>query len=132
MKDHITKFSGIKQEYDTGATRDTSSGKGRFDLIPSGPLMRLAKVYERGAKNHGDRNWEKGFPMSRAMDSALRHILQYKDGMKDEDHLAQAVWNLFAAMHFEAMIEKGILPPELNNLMLYYGEEQINNHSEGE
>jgi hypothetical protein len=120
-KEYETKFSGVKQKYDTGATRDKKIGKGRFDLIPTGPLMRLAQVYERGANNHGARNWELGFPMSRAMDSALRHILQYKDGMRDEDHLAQAVWNLIAIMHFEAQIEKGNLPESLNDLMTYYG-----------
>ena len=125
MTEHITKFSGVKQEYESGATRDTSTGKGRFDLVPTGPLMRLAKVYERGAANHGQRNWEKGFNMSRAIDSALRHILQYKDGMRDEDHLSQAAWNLFALMHFEMQIEKGNLPKELNDLMTYYGEEQL-------
>jgi hypothetical protein len=120
--EYETKFSGVKQEYDSGATRDTKVNKGRFDLIPSGPLMRLAQVYERGANNHGARNWELGFPMSRAMDSALRHIFQYKDGMRDEDHLAQAIWNLIAIMHFEAQIKKGFLPETLNNLPVYNAE----------
>ena len=126
MKEHITKFSGVKQEYESGATRDTSTGKGRFDLIPSGPLMRLAKVYERGAVNHGARNWEKGFLLSRCIDSALRHIIQYKDGDHSEDHIAQAVWNLMALMHFEMQIENGNLPKELNDLMTYYGVEEKN------
>lgn len=96
-----TKFSGKKEEYTTGGTRDSREGKGRFDLISPHMLRRLAGVYERGAKNHGDRNWEKGIPFSRCMDSALRHMNQYLAGMRDEDHLAQAIWNITAIIHFE-------------------------------
>lgn len=34
--------SGERQEFDTGAVRDIQEGKGRYDLIPPEPLMRLA------------------------------------------------------------------------------------------
>lgn len=76
-------------------------------------------MYERGSKIHGVRNWEKGFSMSRGLDSAVRHIFQYIEGMRDEDHLAQAAWNLFAVMHFEEMIQRDLLPAELNDLPDY-------------
>lgn len=99
--------------FDTGAIRSDSAGKGRFDLISPVMLRRLAGVYERGAKQKGDRNWEGGFPMSRALDSALRHINQYREGYRDEDHLAQAIWNIAAAIHFEE------LRPEFNDLPSY-------------
>ncbi|MCH7530106.1 hypothetical protein IIB50_03260 [Patescibacteria group bacterium] len=116
VEDFETKFSGVKQDYKTGATRDQTQGKGRYDLISPIGLKRLAGVYERGAVNHGDRNWEKGLPMSRCMESAIRHIYQYLEGMRDEDHLGQAAWNLFAAMHIEEMVQRGLLPKELDNL----------------
>jgi hypothetical protein len=119
MAEYETKFSGVKQEYASGATRDKAVGKGKYVFIPPLSLKRLAAVYERGAANHGDRNWEQGFPMSRALDSAIRHIYQYIEGMRDEDHLAQAAWNLFAAMHFEEMIERSLLPKELDDLPNY-------------
>lgn len=99
----ITKFSGKKKKYKGGGTRDDSTGKGRYDLITPLALKRLAGVYERGAVNHGDRNWELGVPYSRLLDSALRHTNQYLAGKRDEDHLGQAVWNLFALMHFEEL-----------------------------
>ncbi len=111
-----TKFSGVKDNFSTGATRDQSQGKGRYDLITPIGLKRLAKVYERGAVNHGDRNWEKGIPLGRCLESAIRHIYQYLEGMRDEDHLGQAAWNLFAAMHIEEMVQRGLLPKELDNL----------------
>jgi hypothetical protein len=106
MAEFETKFSGKKDEYGTGATRDCREGKGRYDLIPGEPIRRLAGVYERGAKNHGDRNWEKGIPFSRCLDSALRHLNQYAEikrmGLEmDEDHAAQCMWNICALMHFE-------------------------------
>lgn len=94
----VTKDSGKREEFDTGSVRDTREGKGRFDLLPPGPIIRLAGVYERGAAKYGDHNWQKGQPSSRYVDSALRHLFMYINGARDEDHLAQAAWNLFAIM----------------------------------
>lgn len=113
---NTTKDSGRKQEFDTGAHRDTQEGKGRYDLIPPVALKRLAGVYERGAAKYGQRNWEKGMPIGRYLDSALRHVYQYIEGRRDEDHLAQAFWNLAGAMHTETMIDRGILPEKLNDM----------------
>lgn len=95
------KDSGVREEFATGARRDTREGKGRFDLISYHALRRLALVMERGASKYGDHNWEKGMPLSRFMDSALRHLNQYLAGARDEDHLAQAAFNVFAMIHFE-------------------------------
>jgi len=85
----------------TGALRDMAEGKGRCDLLPACALLRLAKHYEAGAKKYSDRNWEKGLPISNFMDSGLRHLLKYMDGMDDEDHLAAAAWNILGAMWTE-------------------------------
>lgn len=112
MSTQVTKFSGKKDVYKSGATRDSRAGKGRFDLITPYALARLAGVYERGAVNHGDNNWMKGIPFSRLIDSAMRHINQFKMGMRDEDHIAQAAWNLFCVLHF---LETG-REEELNDL----------------
>lgn len=101
MRRYKTKFSGKKEKGETGATRDRREGKGRFDLISPFAMRRLAGVYERGAVNHGDRNWEKGILFTRHLDSALRHINQYMSREGGEDHIGQACWNLIAIMHFE-------------------------------
>lgn len=95
------KFSGIKDTYKEGATRDSREGKGRYDLISPFFLKRLARVLEIGAKNHGDNNWQKGIPYSRLIDSSLRHISQFNEGLRDEDHIVQAVCNLMFLIHFE-------------------------------
>jgi hypothetical protein len=114
-KGFIVKDSGKREEFNTGSRRDTQDNKPRFDLIPSGPLYRLAMVYSRGAKKYGDRNWEKGQPITRYMASAMRHLLAWSVGLQDEDHLAQAVWNIFAMMHTETMIEAKLYSEELDN-----------------
>jgi hypothetical protein len=119
MADYITKDSGQREQHKSGAVRDVRSGKGRYDLITPLALKRLAGVYERGSIKYADRNWEKGMPLSRYLDSALRHIFQYIEGMRDEDHLAQAMWNIAAMIHIEEVIDRGLLPKELNDMPDY-------------
>jgi hypothetical protein len=98
------KDSGKREEFPTGSVRDTREGKGRFDLISPIALRRLAEHYERGARKYGERNWEKGQPLDRYIDSALRHINAFQVGDRAEDHLIAAAWNLFAHVHTEEMI----------------------------
>jgi len=73
----ILKDSGDRQSFESGAVRDIQVGKGRFDLISPFALLRIARVYEKGALKYAARNWEKGMPYGRFIDSALRHITQY-------------------------------------------------------
>lgn len=110
--------SGERITYgENGAIREPSTGKGRFDLITPFGLERLARWYELGAQKYSDRNWEKGIPFSRYFDSAMRHMNKYMMGMKDEDHLAAACWNLLAIMHHEQLGEK-----HLDDLPHYLGD----------
>lgn len=94
------------------AIREPSVGKGRYDLISPFATRRLAEWYELGAQKYADRNWEKGIPFSRCVDSAKRHLDKYVMGMTDEDHIAAAVWNLFAIMHYQelGMVELDDMP----------------------
>ena len=113
--EYITKDSGVREEHSTGMVRDTRAGKGRFDLITPIALRRIAGVYERGAAKYSDHNWRKGGPFSRFLDSALRHLNVYKENEwagqeQDEDHLAQAAWNILCLLHFDET------NPELNDL----------------
>ena len=93
--------SGARMVYGDGAMREPTTGKGRFDLISPFALDRLAHWYEAGAKKYADRNWEKGMPFNRTLDSALRHLNRWMRGDRSEDHLAAAAWNVFAMLHFE-------------------------------
>ena len=105
------KDSGVREEFSTGAVRDTRDGKGRYDLISPFAIKRLALVLEKGAAKYTARNWEKGWPLTRTLDSAIRHMYQYIEGKNDEDHLGHAMFNVMAAMHFEEMAARGVLDP---------------------
>lgn len=93
----------MNDRFDSGAVRGAQTGKGRFDLLSPFLAARLAAINEKGAKKYSARNWEKGMPFSRFLDSALRHLTQFQCGLEDEDHLGQAVWNLAAIIHFQAI-----------------------------
>lgn len=126
MKEEYTlKDSGHRQEFGSGAIRDRETGKGRYDLITPLALQRLADVYEKGAQKYDDRNWEKGMPISRYIDSAIRHLFQYLEGHRDEDHLGQAMWNCASAIHTEEMVKRGLLPKELHDLPNYLVAETV-------
>jgi len=114
-KDYDMKDSGKKDNFESGAARDSQENKGRYDLISPFAMRRLAKVYEKGASKYGDRNWEKGQPMCRVFDSAIRHLNQWLMGENDEDHLGQAMWNVVTLIHNEEMIEANLLPKEIDD-----------------
>ncbi len=95
---------GARISYGEGkAIREPSTGKGRYDLISPFATQRLAKWYELGAAKYFDRNWEKGMPFSRYVDSAKRHLDKFIMGMEDEDHLAAVCFNVFAIMHHQEL-----------------------------
>lgn len=115
------KDSGTRQEFATGSRRDSPEGKGRFDLIPPMVLRRDALHLEHGAKKYGDNNWQKGQPLSRYYDSAMRHMLAAREGREDEDHLAAARWNLMGIMWTLEEVRAGRLPRELVDIPYFVG-----------
>lgn len=113
----VTKSTGLPPRVlSTGSQRDSRKGKGRFDLIPPRALRRLAQLYERGAEKYGDRNWEKGQPLSWYVDSAFRHLIDFIEGKRDEDHMIAVMWNAAGFVETEARIKAGLLPAELDDI----------------
>ena len=88
------------------ALRD-DNGKPPIHLIPPDVILRLARVYQYGAKKYAPRNWEKGMDWSRMYDSAMRHLLAFWDG-EDIDsesglpHIDHALWNVAGLAHYAA------------------------------
>lgn len=115
----VTKDSGARQEFSTGSVRDTTEGKGSFVSISPHMLARLAQLMERGAQKYGLFNWQKGQPMSRVVDSAMRHLNQVRLGDRTEDHASAVIFNIMALIHFEEEIAAGRLPTELDDLPRY-------------
>lgn len=98
------------KSFKSGAIRENKDGKGRHDLLPFCALNRLAKHFQRSLREHPERNWEKGIPMSSFLDSAIRHLFNYMDGQADEDHLCSAAWNILCAMWTEEKL------PQMQNI----------------
>ena len=109
------KDSGKRESFATGAVRDTREGKGRFDLIPYEGIEAVARIFEEGAKKYEARNWEKGIPISRVIDSGLRHAHKAASGHEDEDHLAMAAWNFIVACAEREWVKQGRLPKEIDD-----------------
>lgn len=113
--------SGKREDFSTGSRRDTRDGKGRYDLLPPIAIFEVARIFEEGAKKYGDNNWTKGQPLSRYIDSALRHSFKVLEKEKTENHAAQALWNWCAFIHTREMIRLGKLPKELDDIGWFRG-----------
>lgn len=113
MTTYTTKDSGKRQEFHTGARRDVQEDKPRYDLISPIALKRFAELMGRGAAKYGDRNWERGIPLSRFYASMFRHMMQWAEGDTTEDHLAAVLFNAAGIMHTEQMVLDGKLPDSL-------------------
>ena len=74
----------------------------RFDLIPPECLIAVSKVFALGAGKYGDYNWQKERMTGERgpMNHAMKHIMNYRAGIPDEDgddpaiHLTHAIVNL--------------------------------------
>jgi hypothetical protein len=145
LSDYTTLDSGNRDQFNTGAVRDTQEGKPRYDLIPVQflkelalhvqdepdarldlvpvePLLRLAAIYGRGSKKYGDNNYKLGIPLKRVYASLLRHVFQWAEGDRKEDHLMQAAWNLFTIVWTETAILSGQLDRELDDMAVLKSE----------
>lgn len=111
--------SNKRQQFNSGAVRDTADGKSRIDLISPYAQWRAGEWLREGAEKYSERNWEQGMPISRCIASMERHIQEFKMGKTNEDHLAAIIVNGQFIIHYERMIELGLLPKELDDLPKY-------------
>lgn len=122
MSDISLPDSGGRTEYETGAVRDSSIGKGLPSNIPPEAIRRLAKRFEAGRAKYPDSdgpNWMKGIPLSHYQDSLMRHTLAAAEGDESEDHLGAVLWNAAGWIWTLDAIESGDLPASLNDLPFY-------------
>lgn len=112
----IVKDTDPHIEFETGSVRSSNEGKPRYDLIGRHMLRRTALHLAKGSKIHGERNWEKGQPLSRSYESAYRHLMQWRDGDTTEDHLAAVIFNIGSIIHVQEEVKAGRLPKTLLDL----------------
>lgn len=106
--------------FETGAQRESNDVmKGRMDMIPGNAIIRVSKRFQEACIPYGkypEFNWQKGMPISRYMDSAIRHLYRYLDGEINEDHLAAACTNILMAMWTEEKLpQMQDIPARINN-----------------
>jgi hypothetical protein len=111
--------SGERQQFETGAVRDTADDKPRPDLISPFAEERLGEWLRLGAKKYAERNWEMGMPISRCVASLMRHTMKFRQGLTDEDHLAAIMFNAMAIIHYQEMIKRGVLDKKIDDMPNY-------------
>ena len=111
--------SGRRDTFDTGAVRDSGEGKPRPDLFSPFALERIGRWMELGARKYEPHNWAKGMSYMRVAASLHRHLMMYMQYDRSEDHLAAIAVNASFLMHYDVMIERGILPQSLDDLPKY-------------
>lgn len=57
-------------------------------------VLEYAIQLENGAIKYGPRNWQKGIPLDRYVDSGIRHYMKHLRGDNDERHDRAALWNM--------------------------------------
>lgn len=97
----VIKDSGQRENFETGAKRDTDEGKPRYDLIPPLAERRVAMHYAKGAQKYEPWNWSLGMPFSRFWASLKRHVAAFECGDNEEDNLAAIVFAANSIMHFQ-------------------------------
>lgn len=106
----MTKFNGVTTSgngmhvNENGGNRDSAEGKLDYTLLPIPALNRVVQHYVNGLKKYGRNNWHKlntPADIERYEQSMFRHLIQYLERKKDEDHLAAVVWNALALLFFE-------------------------------
>jgi hypothetical protein len=108
--------TGERSEFNTGAVRDASKGKGIPSAIPTRALLKLAKRFEDGAAKYERNNWKQGIPLSRYVDSLYRHLWAFMEQDDTEDHLGAIIWNAVCLSETMDMITDGDLPIELEDI----------------
>ena len=97
------KDSGKREQFPSGAVRDTTEGKIRWDLVPIEALRRVAIHYTNGAKKYEANNWKKGISTERFIESATRHWAEYRLGEREEDNLSAVIFNVLGIIYNEEM-----------------------------
>lgn len=82
------------------------NGKPSTTLLPSKPLLEIAKVLDYGAKKYEAHNWRKGIKYSRVLSAAQRHLLAWNEGENNDPetnitHLAHAACNILFLLQYE-------------------------------
>jgi len=91
----MLKDSGDRREFESGAVRDMSEGKGRCDLLPAAALLRISRYRANTRRLNNDISFRS------MLDDSLTRLMFYLDGETNHDHLCAAACDLIDAMYME-------------------------------
>ena len=85
-----------------------NQGKLPMRLIPVCWIRGLAEILQFGSIKYSDRNWELGMKWSLPYECAMRHLLAWFNGERNDPesnlhHLLHAAWNCLAGYFYEHM-----------------------------
>lgn len=103
----VTNVSATKKEFKGGMVRGVSDEKPNYLLLWQPMVRRWAEHMTRGAVNYGKKNWMKASgeeELERFKESALRHMYQYLEGDREEDHVAAVFFNLSGAEYVRSKL----------------------------
>lgn len=93
-QNRLEEIKNKSRIFDSGAVRDSSSGKPNVHDMQGYTLLRFGYHMELGEQNYGSGNYLKGIPDEVAMESLARHYAKERAGYTDEDHKAAMIFNL--------------------------------------
>lgn len=97
------------RQFETGATRDTDSGKLDYEAFFSPAVMeRYAEFmhknrFQRNGKLRDGDNWQKGIPRQAYMKSLIRHVMELWLLWRDNDSGGHCREEVLCAIMFNAM-----------------------------
>ncbi len=102
------KDSGARQELGGGMVRDTEEGKVDYTYCLTGPMLMRWNVHlMKGAEKYDRDNWTLGITeeaLERYKRSAMRHLIQWLRGDRDEDHAAAVFFNINGAEYVRGQL----------------------------
>lgn len=112
----LKKSDKPDEQFSGGAVRDSQEDKPRPDLISPFFKERLGDWLRLGAGRYKPWNWAKGMPISRVVASLERHLMEFQQGLDDEDHLAAIAANAMFLLDFDERIKRGLLSSEFDDM----------------
>ena len=94
------------RKFDTGATRDTDSGKLKYEGFLSPRVLKRFATYMHKHREQADGelrapdNWQKGIPKDAYVDSLVRHVIDVWYEWREDEKLDQ---ELLCAIMFNTM-----------------------------
>lgn len=105
MTEEEIRAQGVPKRRLTEGTK-FDAGKPTTALLPSKPLLEIAKVLDYGARKYAPHNWRKGISYTRVLSAAQRHMWAWNDGETVDketnlNHIAHAACNLLFLLEYQ-------------------------------